>query len=98
MGIAEGKVEDYLRHEVKAHSGYCLKLTGYKGIPDRLILLPNKPAIFCEVKAKDGELSPAQIVMLNTLRRAGFQARVFYSKQCIDTFFCSIYGEEEEQQ
>ena len=44
MGVAEGRVEDYLTTEVKKLGGLCLKLWGYKGIPDRLVLLPGTHA------------------------------------------------------
>ena len=51
-------------------------MTGVVGIPDRLILLPGRPAAFAETKTADGRLSERQKFMIRRLAALGFQAVV----------------------
>lgn len=50
----EKTLEHYLCEKVKELGGFCLKLTGVVGIPDRLVVLPNGKTIFVELK-REGE-------------------------------------------
>ena len=84
MGIEENKVESYLKQRVEFYGGMCLKLTGLKGILDRLVLLPNKPVIFCELKTLQGVISPAQLIVASRLRKAGFTAEFAFCKDDVD--------------
>ena len=56
----ETTVEKALKKTAEAEGGYCIKLTGYKGIPDRLIVLPGAIVAFAETKTLDGKLGTAQ--------------------------------------
>lgn len=49
-------VEDFLCDEVERRGGFTIKLSpkGYKGIPDRLVLLPGGVIIFIELKRPRG--------------------------------------------
>ena len=97
MGVEEGKVESYLKQQVEAYNGMCLKLSGHKGIPDRLILLPYKPAIFCELKQANGEVAPAQLVMASRLRKAGFIAEFAFCKDDVDQILARAMEVNNEQ-
>jgi len=68
----ESGVERYLVDEVRNRGGEALKLTGYLGVPDRLVLL-NGRAVFAETKAPSGRLSSAQRIWRGRLDRMGFQ-------------------------
>ena len=97
MGYEENKVESYLKQRVEFHGGHCLKLSGHKGIPDRLILLPGKPAIFCELKALDGVVAPAQLIMISRLRKAGFVAETAFCKDDVDQILARALEDHDEK-
>lgn len=97
MGVAEGRVEDYLTTEVKKLGGLCLKLWGYKGIPDRLVLLPGTHAIFCELKAQNGVVAPAQLVVAGGLRKRGFIVELIFCKDDVDQMLYRAMGAQDEQ-
>lgn len=84
----EGKIENYLRDEVKRLGGKCLKWIspGNKGVPDRIVFLPNTPAIFVEVKAEDGKLSDHQEVFIQEMRELGTEILVISSELEVDLF------------
>lgn len=48
----ESKIEDDLRKGVEAAGGLCIKLPAllYRGIPDRMVLLPGAVLVFVELK------------------------------------------------
>lgn len=72
MTRLEKYIEGALCRRVKELDGKCIKLTGYKGIPDRLVLLPGGIAFFVELKSDKGELAEAQTVWRVTLNALGF--------------------------
>lgn len=67
----ESGVERYLVDEVRNRGGEAFKLTGYVGIPDRLVLLNSRVA-FAETKSPIGQLSIAQKIRRSALTRIGF--------------------------
>ena len=56
MEILEKQIEKYLVKKIKAEKGLCLKFEspGYTGVPDRIIILKNKPVAFVELKRPKG--------------------------------------------
>ena len=56
MEITEKQIEKYLVKKIKAEKGLCLKFEspGYTGVPDRIIILKNKPVAFVELKRPVG--------------------------------------------
>lgn len=98
MGIEEGRVENYLKAEVKKLDGFCFKLGGYKGIPDRLVVLPGHPAIFCELKRPNGTLSSAQVIVQRRLKKAGHTAIVLSCMDDVDKLLDDIDGSAESQE
>ena len=66
--MKESDIEQHLKLCVEKAGGFCLKMTGFRGIPDRLVLLPGGKAIFVEVKKRDGRVSEAQKTMHKELR------------------------------
>ncbi len=59
--MRERVIEKKLVKWVKSKGGLCLKMNGLKGVPDRLVLLPNGVTAFIELKAP-GE-KPAEVQM-----------------------------------
>ena len=75
----EQSVEKYLCRKIKEHGGICVKLTGYNGIPDRLIIMPNGKCYFVELKAEGGKLSPVQIAVHYKMQMLGHEVYVLWN-------------------
>lgn len=59
--MRENAIEAYLCHKVKKLGGKCLKfLSTIDGVPDRLVLLPNRVPFMVETKSTIGKLSKIQ--------------------------------------
>lgn len=73
MTALESKHEKDLREAVTKAGGIAIKLPAslYRGIPDRLILLPNGKVHFVELKRLKGKPSIHQIRFRETLRTLG---------------------------
>ena len=74
LEVLEKDIERYLRDEVKALGGLCLKLVcpGFTGVPDRLILLPGGVVAFAELKRPGQKERQRQAFVQHRLRRMGF--------------------------
>ncbi len=72
--MREKKIEQQLVKEVKDIGGIALKIVspGFDGMPDRLILLPNRKIAFVEVKAPGKTLRPLQEKRKRQLEALGF--------------------------
>ena len=68
--MREKVIEQYFVAEVKKLGGIALKLnsTSMKGLPDRLILLPNGILFFAELKATGKKARPLQKFILKKLQ------------------------------
>lgn len=86
MSRLEKTIETELVRRLNFQHGKAIKLTGYKGIPDRLILLPHRQCFFAELKSDTGELSPAQEVWHDELRKLGFPVAVISDYETLDLF------------
>lgn len=79
--------------EVKARGGVCIKLNPawYKGIPDRLVILPQRIA-FVELKRpKGGRLEFVQKWWKKRLTSLGHECQVLHTKEAVNAF---LNGEE----
>lgn len=65
--VLESTVEGRLQQIVVKYGGEALKMTGYKGIPDRLIIV-NGYYLWCEVKRRSGKTSHEQDLWLAKIR------------------------------
>lgn len=72
---AESKLEAKCRRAVEVLGGRFPKWTspGNEGVPDRILLLKNAPAVFVELKAPGGRIRDSQIRWHNWLRRRGYE-------------------------
>lgn len=87
----ETTIEQALVKAVKDKGGLCFKLTGYKGIPDRLILLPGGKARFIEVKAPGEEPRKDQLAAHKSLRKLGFEVWVLDDIDFVDFVLEATY-------
>lgn len=85
--MKESTIEQYLVTETKKRKGYCIKLLGVVGLPDRMILLPGARVIFVEVKTITGKLSPLQKQWQIWLSVLGFKVLILRSKDQVDNVF-----------
>lgn len=72
--VREKEIEQKLVTAVKMMGGICPKFTspGFDGMPDRLVLLPNRKFGFVELKAKGKKLRPLQVKRKRQLEQLGF--------------------------
>lgn len=85
----EAVVEEELRLAIKAAGGLCIKLPAilYRGIPDRLVLLPRARIFFVELKrAKKGRGSVHQDRFKETLCSLGFPCVTILGRPDLETF------------
>jgi hypothetical protein len=76
--MKEVKVEDYLDERVDARGGFTIKLSprGYKGIPDRLVVLPGR-IFFVELKRpRGGRLAKLQAWWKQRIEHRGHKSYV----------------------
>lgn len=76
--LREKEIEQKLVSAVKMMGGICPKFTspGFDGMPDRLVLLPNRKFAFVEVKAFGKKTRPLQVARHKLLRKLGFKVYV----------------------
>ena len=81
----EKLIERRLTNKVRQVNGLCLKLTGYKGIPDRMVLIKGK-VVFIELKDEGKKLRPEQKLWQDRLKGMGFECLMIDSKEKVDEF------------
>lgn len=84
--FSEKSVEEHLKDRVREAGGFCIKLRpeGYKGIPDRLVVLPDR-IIFVELKRpRGGVTAKLQQWWIARLRRLGAEALVVSTREEVD--------------
>jgi hypothetical protein len=78
---SEKYIDKKLGEEVKKLGGLSIKIVApnFIGIPDRLIILPNMPMFFVEVKTTGKKPSPIQKVVIAKLQKLGQRVYVLDS-------------------
>lgn len=84
--MLEKSVEQYLRRQVVARGGLCVKMDTEKGIPDRLVLTADGRHCFVELKQPTGRLSPIQIEYHKRLRQRKHKVFVLWDYNDVDKF------------
>ena len=76
--MREKVIEQKLVSEVKRRGGICPKWVspGYDGMPDRIVLLPDKHFGFVEVKAPGEKPRPLQLARHKLLRKLGYPTHI----------------------
>lgn len=89
--MRESKIEKYLKDEVEKLGGLCLKFTSsIRGVPDRIVLLPENRIYFVELKNEQGRLSVPQKYLHKKFKRLGIHVYVPYSKNDVDEFIRKV--------
>lgn len=79
---SEKVVERYLTEQIKQRGGMSIKLitTFISGLPDRLVLLPNKTIFFVETKTTKKNADKMQIRVHRIITSLGFNVYVLDTK------------------
>jgi hypothetical protein len=88
--MRESRLESYFRREVTQRGGWTIKLTGTKGIPDRLVMLPGGNVVFVELKTDKGRLSKIQKAVIAKLDGLGCSVEVLYGKDQVDEWLAAV--------
>lgn len=89
--MRESKIEQYLKIEVEKLNGMCLKFTSsIRGVPDRIVLLPENKIYFVELKQENGRLSKIQKYIHKRFNKLGIHVYVPYSKNDVDEFINEV--------
>lgn len=87
MEISEKQIEKYLVKKIKSENGLCLKFEspGYSGVPDRIIILKNKPVAFVELKRPvGGRYSARQKLVERDFNKLGQKVYKVKNKEEVD--------------
>ena len=79
-----------MRIGVEAKGGQCIKWTGRKGVPDRIVLMPGANIVFVETKAPDGVVKSWQDRCHKMLRLLGFRVEIIWTLRQVNVFLKTI--------
>ncbi len=90
--MKESRIERILVDEIRKAGGRAYKWVspGNDGVPDRIVILPDRPPIFIELKTESGRLTKRQETQIRRLQRLGQDTRVVKGARGLAQFFCSI--------
>lgn len=94
--MLEKEIEKILVSEVKKLGGKAYKFVspGNDGVPDRIVVFPNRAPVFVELKTDAGRLSALQKVQCKKLLDLGQKVEVVYGMDGVSQFF-QDYGYEK---
>lgn len=86
--MLEKDIEKVLVTEVRKMGGRAFKWVspGNDGVPDRIVIFPDRPPVFVELKAENGRLSALQKVQVRRLQDMGQDVRVLRGIQEVGRF------------
>ena len=93
--MRESKIEKYLAQRVKAIGGLCWKFTSpnLRGVPDRVVILPNGLLVWVELKAPGKVPEPHQVRRHKELWQRGQRVIVIDSIEGVDKAFGVVFHE-----
>lgn len=94
--MRESDIEKILVSEVKKLGGRAYKWVspGNDGVPDRIVILPDRPPMFVELKSEAGRLSALQQAQIKRLKDLGQAVYVVKGIDGLSGFFQSVGCEE----
>jgi len=94
--MRESAIEKYLVRKVEERGGEAPKWTspGNRGVPDRLVILPEGRMVFVETKAPGKPLEPLQERWARTLRGLGHKVYKIDSVEDVDRFIQEVMPNE----
>lgn len=91
--MRESEIEKYLVRRVRENGGLAPKwVSGERGVPDRIIILPRGRVMYAEIKAPGKKPSPLQVKWADTLRALGHKCYLIDSKAGVDAFIREVFG------
>lgn len=86
--MLEREIEKKLVDGVRKQGGRAYKFVspGNDGVPDRIVVLPQRVPKFIELKTEYGRLSNLQKVQIKRLRNLGQDVRVLYGLRDVERF------------
>lgn len=90
--MRERELERILVTEVKKLGGRAYKWVspGNAGMPDRIVILPDRRPIFVELKADGGKLTSLQTMQINQLKQLGQNVQVICGISGVVRFFSQL--------
>lgn len=90
--ISEKTLEAGLVIQVTQMGGWCIKQTAqyHRGLPDRLVLMPQGKTYFAEIKTTGRKPTALQAMTHTLLRDLGYPVAVIDSKETLDAFVASL--------
>lgn len=90
--MLEREIEKKLVDGVRKQGGRAYKFVspGNDGVPDRIVVLPQRVPKFIELKTEYGRLSNLQKVQIKRLRNLGQDVRVLYGLKDVERFLEEI--------
>lgn len=87
--MQEKVIERILVAQVKRLGGRAFKWVspGNDGVPDRIVIFPNRPPVFVELKTEMGRLSRLQELQIVRLRKLGQTVEVVRGIEGLKQFF-----------
>ena len=87
--MRESEVEKIFTNMVRSTGGMAYKWTSPSnaGVPDRIVVFPDKRPVFVELKTDTGKLTKLQEVQCKKLRGLGQQVEVVYGIKGVARFF-----------
>lgn len=87
--MKESEIEKILVREVKKLGGIAYKWVspGNDGVPDRIVVFPDRRPVFAELKTDKGRLTALQEVQIGRLRKLGQEVAVIYGLDGLSQFF-----------
>lgn len=97
---SEKAIERYLRGRVSSLGGIALKYSNASetGFPDRLIILPDAEAFWCELKSRGKPPRRIQLFRIEQLRKLGQKVYVADSRAAIDKMIEEMYGKHTREE
>lgn len=87
--MREKDIEKILVEEVRKLGGRAYKWVspGNDGVPDRIVIFPERPPVFVELKTDTGKLTPLQATQIGRLRRLGQKVEIVKGGAGLKEFF-----------
>ena len=87
--MLEKDIEKYLVNRIKTLGGLCDKFSAIarRGVPDRIVTLPNNNIIFVELKSSNGKLTKLQEIDHKKRKALGCKVVTINSKKMVDSIF-----------
>lgn len=93
--MLESALEKLFVREVKKLGGKAYKWVspGNAGVPDRIVILPNRAPIFVELKTDSGRLTELQKIQHRRLNKLGQNVVTLYGLKGVNNFLTEMEQE-----